>query len=178
MPFSNHLLEFIEFILLGTILGLIFDFFRSYRKIKKSSQTIVTIQDIIYFTISLSIIIFGVLFFLKSEIRIYIFIAMMIGIIIYEKFLSKIFMQLIISFYKISSEFLNFLILPITLMFCIIKKIYTFLVKIIKKCCKKFFYMIIVIKRAVFCIFKKQKRESYEKKGKPKDRDCKKRRKK
>lgn len=175
MPFSSHLLEFVEFILLGMLLGLIFDFFRGYRKIKKSSQVFVTIQDIIYFAICLIIIILGLLLFLKTEIRIYIFIAMVIGVFIYEKTISKIFMKLIMSFYKVSSKFLKFLMLPITLLIDIINKIFAFLKKIIKKCCKKFSYVVLVIKRVVFCIFKKQKREKYEKKGKSKDRSRKKR---
>ena len=175
MPFSSHILEFVEFILLGIVLGLVFDFFRAYRKIKKSSQVFVTIQDIIYFAICLIIIVLGVLLFLKTEIRIYIFMAIIIGVILYEKLLSKLFMKIIISFYKVFNDFFKFLIIPITLLICIINKIYIFLNKIIKKCCKKFIYVILIIKRVVFCIFKKQKREKYEKKGRAKGRSSKKR---
>ena len=51
MPFSSHIVEFLKFVLIGGIIGIIFDFFRAYRKNKKVSTFVVTLQDIIYFLI-------------------------------------------------------------------------------------------------------------------------------
>ena len=56
MPFSSHIVEFLKFVLIGGIIGIIFDFFRAYRKNKKVSTFVVTLQDIIYFLIILSFI--------------------------------------------------------------------------------------------------------------------------
>ena len=178
MPFSSHLLEFLEFIALGFILGFIFDFFRGYRKLKKSSTLVVTIQDVIYFVIVMITMLIGLILFLNTEIRAYIFIAIVIGILVYEKFFSKFFLKIILNFYKISNEFFRFLVLPINLLFNFFKKIYNFLKKIIEKCCKKFCYMISILHRVVFCRFVKQKREKYGKKRKSKCRNGKKQKKK
>jgi len=178
MPFSSHLLEFLEFIALGFIVGFIFDFFRGYRKLKKSSTFVVTIQDIIYFVIVIIIMLTCIILFLNTEIRAYIFIAILIGILIYEKIFSKFFLKIIMNFYKISNNFFKFLVLPMSLLFYFFKEIYIFLKKIIKKCCKKFYYMISILHRVVFCGFVKQKREKYGKKRKQRCRNGKKQKKK
>ena len=67
--------EFIEFVALGILIALIFDFFRAYRKYKKVNYIGVIFQDIIFFLIVSLIIIFSIVYILDSNIRIYIFLA-------------------------------------------------------------------------------------------------------
>ncbi len=164
MPFSNHLLEFFKFIIVGLIIGIIFDFFRAYRKTKKVSTFIVNIQDIIYFIIVLAVILASIILFLDTEIRFYIFLAMFFGASIYFLLISKLTIKLFVSIIKLSRNFIDFLVIPEKLIFSIIIRIKNILAKFIKICCKKFLYIVSLCRRLVFCVFKKQKR--LEKHGK------------
>ena len=49
MYVSNQLIDFLEFVVVGAIIGIVFDFFRGYRKIKNVSTITVVIQDVIKF---------------------------------------------------------------------------------------------------------------------------------
>lgn len=70
--------EFIEFVFIGILIALVFDFFRAYRKYKKVNYIGVIFQDIIFFLIVSIIIIFSIIYILDSNIRIYIFLAVII----------------------------------------------------------------------------------------------------
>lgn len=67
--------EFIEFIGVGVIIALIFDFFRAIRKLKKVDTIGVIIQDILFFLITSVIIVVSIIYILDSNIRLYIFLA-------------------------------------------------------------------------------------------------------
>ena len=74
---------FSVFFILGILIGFIFDFFRALRKTFKTNNIIIYIEDIIFFLI-IGIMFFKcVLFFSYGEIRFYIFVAIVFGIIIY-----------------------------------------------------------------------------------------------
>lgn len=158
MPFSSHLLDFFYFLLIGFMLGIIFDFFRAYRKIKKSSVFLVTVQDIIFFVIVTIIILLSIIFLLNTAIRFYIFLALAMGIYLYTKIFSRFIIKIIMKFYETIDKFFKIIFLPITLITQLLKKIYQFLKKILKKCCKKFLYVIFIIRKTIFGKFKKQKK--------------------
>src|SRR5574344_2006929 len=145
MHISNQVLDFFEFVGVGIIIALIFDFFRSYRKLKKSSTSSVIFQDIIYFIILTFIIVISIINLLDSQIRLYIFIAILIGCLVYFSIISKYVMKINITFLKLLKNISKDIFLPIVIDIeffeksC--KKIYIFL----EKCCKKFFYMITYI---------------------------------
>ena len=124
MPFSSHIVEFLKFVLIGGIIGIIFDFFRAYRKNKKVSTFVVTLQDIIYFLIIFIVLILGILLLLDSEIRLYIFAAIFLGIFIYFFIFSKLFIKLFLYLIKISRKIFDFFIMPFTLIVILFKKIY------------------------------------------------------
>ena len=171
MPFSSHLLEFFGFLLIGVTLGIIFDFFRAYRKLKKSSVFFVTLQDIIFFIIATIIILLSIIFILDTEIRFYIFLAIGIGIYLYIKIFSRFILKIIVKFYEVINNFLGLIFLPISLIITLFKKIYQFLKKIIKKCCKKFLYVISILHKVIFCKLLKQKKvKNNDKKSRKKKR--------
>lgn len=121
---------------------MVFDFFRAYRKFKKFSDKNVLIQDIITFFIIILILIFSIINILDSNLRLYIFIAIILGIFSYILILS----EHIIKFYEFCFNIINdiivFIFTPLELMKQIFLKIYNIFKNIIKKCCKKFSNMI------------------------------------
>lgn len=155
MYISEQLIEFSKFIMIGIILSVIFDFFRAYRRIKKVSFATVALQDILYFLIVTIILIFSIIFLLNTSIRVYIFLAIFVGIIIYITFLSKFFINMYIFIFKTIKNFLLFLILPCKLFAQIIIKIYNFFEKYTKKCCKMFSNMVLNIYSKLSNLFAK-----------------------
>ena len=164
--------DFIFFIILGIIISCIFDIFRTLRKVqRKNSIYVVMIQDIIFFIIT-TIYMINVI---DDRIRLYMFLAIGIGIAISRKIISKsliIFYSAI--FYTIKSS-VKFLCVPIELWGSVICKI---IKKIIKKCCKLFSLMI-NLKCKLLTIFSKmnnfrRRGLKYDKKSKDERKKCKK----
>ena len=145
----NQLLDFIGFTFIGIVIAIIFDFFRALRKIKKIPPLIVIIQDIIYFIIATLIIMLGIINILDTNMRFYIFIAIILGCTIHFSFLSKYTIKLYILLFKTSKNIINFIILPLYLCIYVIAKFCIFIKKIVKKCCKKFFYVITLFKNSL-----------------------------
>ena len=151
MYVSTQLIDFIEFVVIGGVIGITFDFFRGYRKIKKVGTVTVFVQDVIFFVILAVIIVFSIVKLLNSQIRLYIFIAIIIGCSLYFSILSKFVIKIYILFFRMFKEIISTIFLPMLLSLQIFQKIGKFMKKICKKCCKMFSYMISFI-----CKFKKR----------------------
>lgn len=94
---------FIFFIIIGFIIGIIFDIFRVLRKNIKTPDVITYFQDICFLFISGSIFLYGIIKLSNGEIRFHIFIAAFLGIMIYSLTLSKlcvIILSVIVRFCK------------------------------------------------------------------------------
>ncbi len=159
MFISEQIIEFSQFVFIGILISVIFDFFRAYRKLNKVSFVVVALQDIIYFLIITVILILSIIFLLNTSIRLYIFVAIFVGIGIYITFFSKYVIKAYMLMFNTMKRILQFIILPIKLSVENIKKIYTFFEKNIKKCCKMFSNMILIlcsaIKSKICNLFKK-----------------------
>lgn len=142
MYVTSQLIDFIEFVIIGAIIGAVFDFFRAYRKVKKTNTALVITQDILLFLIVTVIVILSIIKLLDSQIRLYIFIAIIMGLSIYFCILSKIIISIDIAFIKMFKQIVTIIFLPILLHVSILRKIGVFLKKMIKKCCKMFLFML------------------------------------
>ena len=118
---------FFIFILNGFLIGLLFDIFRILRKSFKTSDVVTAIQDILFWILTGSIILYSTFKFNNGELRGYIFIGILIGVIIYLLLFSKLFITVNILIINILKKIIYYiLILPI-------KTIIKFLRKIILK---------------------------------------------
>ena len=109
MYVSSQAIDFFEFVLIGMLISFIFDFFRSYRKIKKVNTVVVIIQDIIYFIIVTLIIIFSIVKVLDSQIRLYIFMGIILGSSVYFSTISKYIIKLYIYTFNICHSKLRYI---------------------------------------------------------------------
>ena len=140
MMIKKELINFFVFLILGIIISCIFVIFRTLRKIKKKNSIYtVTIQDIIFFVLATIITIVCILDIIKDNVRGYMFIAIVIGIVLSRAVLSKLLIKIYSKIIITSSWFVNFLCVPISLWISLGLKI---IKKVIKKCCKLFFLMI------------------------------------
>jgi spore cortex biosynthesis protein YabQ len=169
MILSSQTIDFLQFIIVGAVLATVFDIFRAYRKYKKVNRRFVMFQDIIFFLIALFILIFSIILLLDNSLRLYLFIAMFLGIVIYLSIFSRFVVKIYINIFKLYSKILTFILLPFKLIFESIRKFYTFLCKIVEKTCKRIKYVIFYIYNKIKCVkvkflkFNIQKRVKNEK---------------
>lgn len=116
---QNQLFSFFIYVIVGILLGFIFDIFRALRKSIKNSTVATNIEDILFVIISFIIITTVVQIISKGELRFYILLGIILGILIY--FLS-------ISKYIITGE--TWILKSIIK---ILKSIYNFFIKFSKK---------------------------------------------
>lgn len=107
---ENQLISFVIYIFIGSALGILFDFFRAIRKSIKHSNIATYIEDIIYVIISFFIVTFALQIISDGELRFYIFIGILIGIIICFLLLSKYLLGFETSILKVIKRILQFII--------------------------------------------------------------------
>ena len=109
----NEIYIFAIFILNGALIGILFDIFRILRKSFKTPDILTNIEDIFFILISGFIILYTIFRLNNGQIRIYMLIALILGITLYITFISKYFIKLnvnIIKFIKlILKKILNIL---------------------------------------------------------------------
>ena len=91
---TNQAYTFIIFIFIGMIIGILFDFFRILRKTIKTKDAVTYIEDILFCILTGIILIYSIFTFNSGEIRIYLFIGLLFGIIIYMLSISKYFVKI------------------------------------------------------------------------------------
>lgn len=99
----NQAYLFVIFILNGILIGLIFDIFRILRKSFTTPNFVTYIEDAIFWTISAISVLYTLFVFNNGEIRGYIFIGLLFGIVIYMLFFSRIIIKIsvkVILFFK------------------------------------------------------------------------------
>ena len=142
MTLSEETTVFLVFVVMGMLFSIIFDVFRAIRKIKKVKNKTIYIQDIIYFLIIGFILLFLIVTYMNTELRVYLILAIFLGIIIYISTIGNMVMNFIVRVLKLGDKIIEFLLLPITLYTNIFDKQIVILKKYVIKCCKKIKYMI------------------------------------
>ena len=114
---------FIIFILNGVFVGILFDFFRILRRSFKTSDIITYIQDILFWILAGASILYSIFKFNNGELRLYIFIGILLGVSAYILIFSRLFI-------KISVEIINFVK---KVLFNLIVVPTKFIIKLLKK---------------------------------------------
>ena len=99
----NQFYDLLTFIITGIIIGILFDIFRIFRKTFKTPDFLTYAQDILFWILVGIILLFSIFHFNNGEIRSYVFIGLIIGILIYILTISKYFIKIsvvILVFFK------------------------------------------------------------------------------
>lgn len=118
---------FLIFIINGILIGILFDFFRILRKSFITKDIVTYIEDFLFWILTGIIILYSIFTFNNGEIRLYMFIAIIIGIIFYMILFSKHIIRtnvfIIICFKKFFKILFGFLKIPIGYISKLIRKI-------------------------------------------------------
>ena len=141
---STHQMNvFLICILAGAICAMVFDFERSIRKIYGSKKVGVVIEDAFFAAICAMILIAAGYWFNNGEIRYYQILAAVCGALFYASFFSRFFMKLFCCMHKV---FIRIILKPIFLV-CkktmqVLKRIFTFISKFLRRNIRKFLKII------------------------------------
>lgn len=131
---QNQAYLFIVFSLTGVVIGLLFDFFRILRRSFKTSNIITYFEDVLFWILTGVLILYNIWYFNNGEIRIYMFLGIIIGVLIYMLTLSNIIISLLS---KILISVVKVLELPFKTLFSIFHKFFTVIMKIFNNFLKK-----------------------------------------
>lgn len=131
---QNQAYLFIVFSLTGVVIGLLFDFFRILRRSFKTSNIITYFEDVLFWILTGVLILYNIWYFNNGEIRIYMFLGIIMGVLIYMLTLSNILISLLS---KILISIVKVLELPFKTLFSIFHKFFTVIMKIFNNFLKK-----------------------------------------
>ena len=100
----NQLYTLFVIILSGAVIGILFDLFRILRKSFKTPDIITYIEDILFWILTGLFLLYIIFKYSFGQLRIYMFVSLIIGIVIYFLTISKYFIKLnvkTIRIYKI-----------------------------------------------------------------------------
>lgn len=123
----NQAYLFLIFTVNGMLIGLFFDFFRILRKTFKTNNIITYIEDILFWILSGISIIFCMYRFSDGNLRLFMFLGLLFGFIIYLLTLSKFIIETVVFFLtmikKVLYRILKILKIPFKWMYFLIDKI-------------------------------------------------------
>ena len=131
---QNQAYLFLVFSLTCVAIGILFDFFRILRRSIKTSNLVTYIQDILFWILTGIIVLYSIWYFNNGELRIFVFLGLIIGILIYMTTLSSIIVKI---FTKILVFGINIIKVPFKIIYSLISKIITGIVVLFNKFTKK-----------------------------------------
>ena len=131
---QNQAYLFLVFSLTGVEIGILFDFFRILRRTIKTGNIVTYIQDILFWILTGILVLYNIWYFNNGEIRVYMFLGIIIGTLIYMSTLSNIFVKL---FTKVLSTIIKVLEIPFKTIITILRKIITIIFEFCTKNIKK-----------------------------------------
>lgn len=120
----SQLYSLFIFIIAGITIGVFFDIFRILRKSFKTPDVITYIEDIVFWIFTGLFFIFILFKYNNGELRSYILIGLIFGIIIYIITISKYFINISVNIINKIKKILEY---PIKLIYKILKSIYYFI---------------------------------------------------
>ena len=119
---------FLIFLVNGLLIGLLFDLFRILRKAIKTSDFITYIEDALFWILTGFSILYSIFTYNNGEIRLFMFLAIILRILIYLIFITKFILAISLTIVKVVKKILCILLhiinIPIQLFVKFIKKIF------------------------------------------------------
>ena len=131
---ENQAYLFLVFSLTGIFIGCLFDFFRILRKLFKTSNLITYIEDILFWILTGIIVLYVIWYFNDGEIRLYLLLGLIMGIIIYILTISNIFFKVVFNILNKTKKILTSILSPL---FLFLTKIFQNILKLLTNFHKK-----------------------------------------
>jgi len=113
---------FIAMVLCGILCGVVFDFFRSVRRTRRSNCGVVALQDIVFWIIELAVVYFCAFRLNYAKLRAYEALALIIGSCLYFMTLSGYVLKFICKIIIIHTRIIGYITKPICIFLGFVKK--------------------------------------------------------
>lgn len=125
---NNQAYLFLIFSLNGCIIGILFDLFRILRKSFKTSDVITYLEDILFWILTGVSILYTIFVFNNGEIRLYMFLGIMIGVTLYILLLSKYIVEISVKVIEIIKKIIKYITkiisYPLIAIYKILRKVF------------------------------------------------------
>ena len=156
---ENQAYLFLVFSLTGIVIGILFDLFRVLRKTFKTSDILTSLEDILFWIFAGIIILYSIWYFNNGEIRLFIFLGIIMGLLIYMLTLSDILIKLLSAIVKMFQKIVMKIIHILSIILRPINNVIKRILKIVYKFYKK------IEKNKTFSIKSILKKGNLEKNG-------------
>jgi|GEM_PF-2016275 len=131
----NQGLLFFQTFVLGILVAFVFDITRAFRRVFKHNNSIVHLEDTLFWILSFLGVLYFILNYAGGELRFFYFLGILLGFILYTYFFSRYIVNLFVKILKIIIKIIKFFLLVIYKFFypilLLTKKIYIFFQKIL-----------------------------------------------
>lgn len=121
---SNQAYLFFIFMINGIVIGLLFDFFRISRKVFNTNDIITYIEDILFWIIAGATVLYSIFVFNNGEMRLFMFLAILLGAFIYMIFISSYIIKINIKIINVIKRILEIFSLPLKTIYKMIHKLF------------------------------------------------------
>lgn len=121
---TNQAYLFLIFAINGIIIGLVFDFFRISRKVFQTNDIVTYIEDILFWILAGAIVLYSIFVFNNGELRLYMFLGILLGAFIYLLFISSYIIKVNVKIINILKNIFGFILIPFSFIYKIVHKIF------------------------------------------------------
>lgn len=121
---TNQAYLFLIFAVNGILIGLLFDFFRISRKVFHTNDVATYIEDILFWILAGTIVLYSIFVFNNGELRFYMFLGILLGAFIYLLFISSYIIKVNIKIINILKKIFGFVIIPFSFIYRILHRIF------------------------------------------------------
>ena len=121
---TNQAYLFLIFIINGILIGLLFDFFRISRKVIKTSNFVTYVEDILFWILTGLIVLYSVFTFNNGELRVFMFLGIILGTVIYMLSISSYIIKINIKIINIIKKIIKIILIPFLFVKSIVQRIF------------------------------------------------------
>lgn len=121
---SNQAYLFLIFTVNGILIGLLFDFFRIARKVFYTNDFVTYIQDILFWILAGSMMLYSIFVFNNGEIRLFMFLGVILGAFIYMVFVSSYIIKINVKIINMLKKIFKILIVPFKVIYQMLHKVF------------------------------------------------------
>ena len=118
---ENQCYLFLVYTINGILIGILFDIFRVLRKSFKTNDITTYIEDILFWILTGILLLYSIFTFSNGEIRLYMFLGVFFGCLIYmlviSKYFIKINLKIVLFLKRIIETILKTLVIPLKFIF-------------------------------------------------------------
>lgn len=121
---SNQAYLFLIFIVNGILIGLLFDFFRIARKVFHTNDMMTYIEDILFWILAGMIMLYSIFVFNNGEIRLFMFLGMILGAFMYMVFVSSYVIKINVKLINLLKKIFGILLTPFKMIYKMLHKLF------------------------------------------------------